>query len=178
MSETLGEVEYNENEYLNFGAEDYKNINQNLKTEIDIINLKGDDDTQNYSDEYNGKSSSNDKSQNNDNGIDEEELEHLENIEIEARFVAKKIKSLIDSKFQVYDRKSESFRDITYKDIAVLLRSTKDKASIFEQEIMNLGMPVFSDSNQEYLDSIEIQTIMSVLKIIDNPMQDIPLVTD
>ena len=157
MSETLGEVEYNENEYLNFGAEDYKNINQNLKTEIDIINLKGDDDTQNYSDEYNGKSSSNDKSQNNDNGIDEEELEHLENIEIEARFVAKKIKSLIDSKFQVYDRKSESFRDITYKDIAVLLRSTKDKASIFEQEIMNLGMPVFSDSNQEYLDSIEIQ---------------------
>ena len=38
-------------------------------------------------------------------------------------------------------------------------------------------MPVFSDSNQEYLDSIEIQTIMSLLKIIDNPMQDIPLVT-
>ena len=42
---------------------------------------------------------------------------------------------------------------------------------------MNLEMPVFSDSNQEYLDSIEIQTIMSLLKIIDNPMQDIPLVT-
>ena len=38
-------------------------------------------------------------------------------------------------------------------------------------------MPVFSDSSQEYLDSIEIQTIMSLLKIIDNPMQDIPLVT-
>ena len=38
-------------------------------------------------------------------------------------------------------------------------------------------MPVFADSNQEYLDSIEIQTIMSLLKIIDNPMQDIPLVT-
>ena len=38
-------------------------------------------------------------------------------------------------------------------------------------------MPVFSDSSQEYLDSIEIQTIVSLLKIIDNPMQDIPLVT-
>ena len=38
-------------------------------------------------------------------------------------------------------------------------------------------MPVFSDSSQEYLDSIEIQTIMSLLKIIDNPIQDIPLVT-
>ena len=73
---------------------------------------------------------------------------------------------MIDSKYQIYDRKNEVFRDITYKDIAILLRSTKDKASIYEQEIMNLEMPVFSDSNQEYLDSIEIQTIMSLLKII------------
>ena len=48
---------------------------------------------------------------------------------------------------------------------------------IFEEEIINLGMPVFSESSQEYLDSIEIQTIMSLLKIIDNPIQDIPLVT-
>ena len=38
-------------------------------------------------------------------------------------------------------------------------------------------MPVFSDSSAEYLESIEIQTIMSLLKIIDNPIQDIPLVT-
>jgi len=84
---------------------------------------------------------------------------------------------LITSKYQVYDRKKEIFRDIKYRDIAILLRSTKDKASIYEQELMNLEIPVFSDSTQEYLDSIEIQTIMSVLKIIDNPIQDIPLVT-
>lgn len=171
MSETLGEVEYNENEYLNFGAEDYKKVKQNLKTEINIINIKENSEIENMN-YYENNLSEND---NDTNEIDE--LEHLENIEIEARFVAKKIKSLIDSKFQVYDRKSKIFRDITFKDIAVLLRSTKDKANIFEQEIMNLGMPVFSDSNQEYLDSIEIQTIMSVLKVIDNPMQDIPLVT-
>lgn len=101
----------------------------------------------------------------------------MENIEIEAKYVADKIKKLIDSKYQVYDRKKEIFRDITYKDIAILLRSTKDKASIYEQELIKLDMPVFADSNQEYLDSIEIQTIMSLLKIIDNPMQDIPLVT-
>ena len=43
MSEELGEVDYNKNEYLNFGAEDYKKIDQNLKTEIDIINTKPDD---------------------------------------------------------------------------------------------------------------------------------------
>ena len=165
MSEKLGEVDYNEDEYLNFGAEDYKKINQSLKTEIDIIDLKKEENLDIENTEY----------LENDN--DTEELEHLENIEIEAKYVASKIKKLIDSKYQVYDRKKESFRDITYKDIAILLRSTKDKASIYEQELIKLDMPVFSDSNQEYLDSIEIQTVMSLLKIIDNPMQDIPLVT-
>ena len=165
MSEKLGEVDYNEDEYLNFGAEDYKKINQSLRTEIDIIDLKKEENLAIENTEY----------LENDN--DTEELEHLENIEIEAKYVANKIKKLIDSKYQVYDRKKENFRDITYKDIAILLRSTKDKASIYEQELIKLDMPVFSDSNQEYLDSIEIQTIMSLLKIIDNPMQDIPLVT-
>ena len=165
MSQKLGEVDYNEDEYLNFGAEDYKKINQSLRTEIDIIDLKKEENLDIENTEY----------LENDN--DTEELEHLENIEIEAKYVANKIKKLIDSKYQVYDRKKENFRDITYKDIAILLRSTKDKASIYEQELIKLDMPVFSDSNQEYLDSIEIQTIMSLLKIIDNPMQDIPLVT-
>lgn len=174
MSPNLGEVEYDEKEYLNFGAEDYKQNNQNLKTEIDIIDTKKDDENH---EEYNSNYNNIPEYENIDKNEDEDELEHIENIELEAKYVAKKIKELVDSKYQVYDRKKECFRDITYKDIAILLRSTKDKANIYEQEIMNLGMPVFSDSNQEYLDSIEIQTIMSLLKIIDNPMQDIPLVT-
>lgn len=165
MSYNLGEVEYDEKEYLNFGAEDYKKIEQNLKTEINIIDIK-----QNEEELYIDNLEK-------DNEDEAEEQEHIENIELEARYVAKKIKELIDSKYQVYDRKKEKFRDIKYKDIAILLRSTKDKASIYEQELMNLDMPVFSDSNQEYLDSIEIETIMSLLKIVDNPMQDIPLVT-
>ena len=172
MSKALGEVDYTEDEYLNFGAEDYKKINQNLKTEIDIIDIKQSDE--NKEDNQEKESSYEAYSENSD---DSEELEHLENIEIEAKYVANKIKKLIDSKYQIYDRKKETFRDIAYKDIAILLRSTKDKASIYEQALINLDIPVFSDSNQEYLDSIEIQTIMSVLKIIDNPMQDIPLVT-
>ena len=174
MSKDLGEVEYDENEYLNFGAKDYKKTNQNLKTEINIIDL-------NKEEKAKDKNSYEQYDENNDDDEDddenEDELEHIENIELEAKYIAKKIKKLIDSKYQIYDRKKECFRDIAYKDIAILLRSTKDKANVYEQEIINLGMPVFSDSNQEYLDSIEIQTIMSLLKIIDNPMQDIPLVT-
>lgn len=177
MSTKLGEVDYNEDEYLNFGAEDYKKIEQNLKTEIDIIDVKTEEENEEDSQEYSNKYYENSDDFDDEDVENLDELEHLENIEIEAKYVANKIKKLIDSKYQVYDRKKEIFRDITYKDIAILLRSTKDKASIYEQELIKLDMPVFADSNQEYLDSIEIQTIMSLLKIIDNPMQDIPLVT-
>ena len=175
MSEVLGEVEYDRNEYLNFGAEDYQKVNQNLKTEIDIIEVKKDD--QDLYENNENDTEEDDYGSNNKNSEDLEDLKHLDEIEVEAKYVAKKVKELIDSKYQVYDRKSKSFRDIKYKDIAILLRSTKNKANIFEQEIINNGMPVFSDSTQEYLESIEIQTIMSLLKIIDNPIQDIPLVT-
>ena len=169
MSNVLGDINYNKEEYLNLGAT-YEKVDQDLKTEIDIINIKDLEE-----DNYNDNNYDNDSDR--DNGNDEKDEERIEDLELEARFVANRIKELIDSKFQVWDRKKNSFRDIMYKDIVVLLRATSVAAPIFEQEILNLEMPVFSDSSQEYLESIEIQTIMSLLKIIDNPMQDIPLVT-
>ena len=168
MSNLLGEIEYNEDEFLNVGA-DYKNIKQDLKTEIDIINLKAEETEEIKVIEENQEN----EEQNNQIEIEE----RIEDIEIEARFVANRIKKLIDDKFQIFDNKKNEFRNIQYKDIVILLRSTKILAPIYEKEILNLEMPIFSDSSQEYLDSIEIQTMMSLLKIVDNPIQDIPLVT-
>ena len=100
----------------------------------------------------------------------------MEDIEIEANLVANQIQELLAKKFQVCDTKKQEFRDIKYKDIAILLRSTKIKATVYEKELEKRGIPVFTDASSEYLETIEIQTIMSLLKIIDNPLQDIPLV--
>ena len=171
MSEELGELNYTEEEYLNLGA-NYEDTNQDLKAEIDIL-LTNDIETEQKS---STTTTSNWKETNEDENDSEEEIERVENIELEAKFVANRIKELVENKFQIYDAKKQEKRDIKYKDIVVLLRSTKDPAPIFEKEILNLGMPVFSDSSAEYLESIEIQTIMSLLKIIDNPLQEIPLV--
>ncbi len=157
MSSSLGDIEYQEEEYLNLGADYPKSNNQNEKIDISVIDLN----QENEEDELEE---------------DETQEEKVENVELEARFVANKIKELMENKYQVWDKKLEKYRDIQYSDIAVLLRSTATTAPVFEQEILNLQIPVFSDSSQEYLDSIEIQTIMSLLKIIDNPMQDIPLI--
>ena len=159
MSENLGEIEYTEEEFLNLGASWEK---KEIKNEIDIIDLKEQEKTIDYDEEE---------------SVEEEAQENLEDIEIEAKFVAKKIKELVDSKYQVYDLKEKKYRNIKYRDIAILLRSTKAKAPIFEKELIEKDIPVYSDMSSEYIDTMEIQTILSLLKIIDNPMQDIPLAT-
>ena len=168
MSKNLGDINYNKEEYLNLGSSYPETENkQNEKIEIYVIDplLEGEEQDQNEQEQW-------DEEQN----LEEDNEENILEAELEAKFVSNKIKKLIESKFQVWDKKQEKYRDITYKDIVILLRTTKTLAPIYEQEILNLQMPVFSDSSQEYLDSIEIQNILSLLKIIDNPMQDIPLV--
>jgi len=172
MSEELGELNYTKEEFLNLGAS-YEDTNQDLRAEIDILTI---DDEEDLASEQEARATM-PNTYETENEEDGDEIERVENIELEAKFVANRIKQLIDNKFQIYDAKKQEKRDIKYKDIVVLLRSTKEPAPIFEKEILNLGMPVFSDSSAEYLESIEIQTIMSLLKIIDNPLQEIPLVT-
>ncbi len=167
MSENLGDINYTEEEYLNLGA-NFENSKENLKTEIDIINITEETDSNFEIKKYSNEDEEDDE--------EKEENEKVEDVELEARFVARKIQELIENRFQIYDNKNGVFRDIKYKDIVILLRSTKIKAPIFEKELINLDIPVFSDTSSQYLDSFEIKTIMSLLKIIDNPMQDIPLV--
>ena len=162
MSKDLGDVDYNEDEYLNLGANyeepQLENIDFAGKTEINIINLEDTTKDSQEDEEDNGKT------------------ERIENSILEARYVAQKINELINSNYYVLDKK-EGYRKVTYKDIVVLLRSTTELSPIYEKEISDLGMPVYSETSTEYLNSVEIQLIMSCLKIIDNPMQDIPLVT-
>lgn len=162
MSKDLGDVDYNEDEYLNLGANyeepQLENIDFAGKTEINIINLE--DTTKDVQEDEE----------------DNVKTERIENSILEARYVAKKINELVNSNYYVLDKK-EGYRKVTYKDIVVLLRSTTELSPIYEKEISDLGMSVYSETSTEYLNSVEIQLIMSCLKIIDNPMQDIPLVT-
>ena len=110
------------------------------------------------------------KSKDSENGEEDNKdtQEMIEDVVLEARFVARKIKELIQSKYQVTDKQLGQ-RDIEYKDICILLRSITGIANIYEKEISELGIPVYSDSSGEYLQSIEIETIMSLLRIINNP---------
>jgi len=159
MSEGLGNIDYTEEEFLNLGA-DYEENEKSLgNAELHIIELNEEDKEETETEE-----------------AGEENIKVLEKQEIEAKFVANKIEKLIANKFMVKDKKV-GYREITYKDIVILLRSTSTVAPIFEKELLDRDIPVYTDATSEYLDTIEIQTIMNLLKILDNPINDIALVS-
>ncbi len=152
MSEKLGEVEYDEAAYLYEGAVYEKSSDNDASIEIDIIEKKTD-------------------------GIEDlgEDLEDMASIEVEARIAANRIKELIEK--TTYDAKIGKFKKIKYKDIVILLRTMKNWASVFNEVLINEGIPVYADDSAGYLDALEIKIFLNLLSIIDNKMQDIPLLS-
>lgn len=177
MNENIGEIEYTEKERLNLGANfnvdtDEKSIIGG-ETEIHLIQKdnKLDDDIINDKD---------DRINNKEDEIEEEEK--LDNIQLEARMVGNIIKDLMkvneDGKIQkVYDKGIDGYRPVEFRDIVILLRATSAWAPVFADELMNMDIPTYADVGVGYFDTIEIKTILSLLQIIDNPMQDIPLIS-
>ena len=166
MSKKLGDIEYTKQEYLNFAANFQDSEDNKNKAELHIIDLKNSqkEDESIYEDDI---------------YEDEDKLEEnkkLEKPEIEAKYVAGEIKRIIDSEYKIYD-KNVGYRNIQYKDIVILLRATSMVSNIYEKELYDIGIPVYSDTGEDYLETLEIQRIISLLKIIDNPYQDIPLLT-
>uniref|UniRef100_UPI002609E183 helicase-exonuclease AddAB subunit AddA n=1 Tax=Companilactobacillus sp. TaxID=2767905 RepID=UPI002609E183 len=111
---------------------------------------------------------------------DEEESVDLEEVNTDKRvakieFAAKRIKSLMANDFQVYDAKKGHYRSLKYSDIAILMRNKNSNTDLISY-FANAEIPVIVTDAQNYFQTTELQIIMSMLNIIDNPRQDIPLV--
>lgn len=107
----------------------------------------------------------------------EEDFLHLEKAEIEARLYAKKIKEWVEggsNPLLIYDRKLNEQRPMQYRDVAILLRSMTN-APVIVEELKRQGIPVYAELATGYFEAIEIKVMLNLLKIIDNPRQDIPL---
>ncbi|MCZ1527652.1 helicase-exonuclease AddAB subunit AddA, partial [Enterococcus faecium] len=85
-----------------------------------------------------------------------------------------KIRQLIDSSFMIYDKKSKKSRPIEYKDIVLLTPTKKNNLTILEI-FKTLDIPLEMKDAQNYFQATEIRTMISLLQLIDNPYQDIPL---
>lgn len=92
--------------------------------------------------------------------------------EAEALMVACRIKELM--KTMLVEDHGE-MRTIKYSDIVILLRTSKGWDNVFMEILKDQGIPVFVTSSTGYFEAMEIRTLLNYLKIIDNPLQDIPL---
>lgn len=149
MSKDIGEIDYNEKEFLKFGAEYYPEKGDSV--EVDLIETKN---------------------QNEDFDIEDIDIEN--NAQLEGKVIATKIKELV-GKATVYDKNLKANRLATYRDFVILLRNTVGSIDAIIEQLNIAGIPVYSDNSGGYFDNTEVQTIMALLKIIDNPIQDIPL---
>lgn len=105
--------------------------------------------------------------------LSDEETDHLELLksdEIEARVVAGKIKKLIGT--PIYFPKIQAVKRCRYKDITLLLRSTRSWSATIEQVFIDEGIPLYAESQTGYFDTLEIKWLMAMLKAIDNPLDD------
>ena len=96
------------------------------------------------------------------------------NVENEARYVGRLILDAVSGKMTVGARGKE--RPLQYGDICILLRSAKNKAKVFADVLSVMGIPVSYEKKGGFFDCSEVITIVSLLKVIDNPVQDVPLV--
>ncbi len=100
--------------------------------------------------------------------------EDLDALQLEARIVAQRITRLVDS-YSVYDREQNKYCSLTYRDVVVLLRATTGRANVFVEEFSKLGIPAYAELNTGYFEATEVETMLALLKVIDNPRQDVPL---
>ena len=109
--------------------------------------------------------------------IEKNKYTDFSGIEQESALIAQKINNLISSDYQIFDKKINTMRNISYKDIVILLRTSKNVSDEMATFLTRCGIPVYNNGGKEMLlSSIEVQTIISLLKIIDNPYNDIALI--
>ncbi|MBE7012700.1 MAG: helicase-exonuclease AddAB subunit AddA [Ruminococcaceae bacterium] len=152
MSQSVGELDYSDDEKLYAGAA-YEDLNDDTRY-IDLCIVDASDDTDS-----------------------EESSEKPANLIAEAELVSRKIRSLVDSGYKVYDKSAGGYRPVMYRDIAILLRGTKNSGEYFADSLADHGIPAFCDTGIGYFDCEEVRLLISFMKIISNPYDDINIVS-
>ncbi|WP_297963763.1 helicase-exonuclease AddAB subunit AddA [uncultured Anaerovibrio sp.] len=104
--------------------------------------------------------------------------EDLEGFELEAQYIATRLKEIKASGHMVFDkdcRENNGYRPVTWRDMVVLLRATKGKADIIQEIFQQNDIPVYANASEGFFQTTEIQTMYSLLSVIDNAQQDIHL---
>ncbi len=95
--------------------------------------------------------------------------------EREARLIAKTIIDYVQNGLKIFDGDIDDYRELEYRDFVILGRKTKEQAEQVIDIFTEYGIPLYAELDTGYFAAQEVQIMLSLLKIIDNPRQDIPL---
>ena len=147
MSPDLGRVAYDKDAALYYGSGEYDENTPGMEPELLLLDTK-------------------------------EELllqqNELTKGQLEAHLIATKIMDLMKH-HQVTDKQTKAPRPVRYSDIVILLRSLKDYGTDIMQVLNGMGIPAYVESSTGYFSATEVQTVLALLRILDNPYQDIPM---
>jgi ATP-dependent helicase/nuclease subunit A len=104
-----------------------------------------------------------------------DELADLEESEKEARLLAGRLMELKNSQHEIWDDETKEFRAVDWRDMAILLRAPSGKAEIFAKQFERAGIPLVVERGGFY-DGSEILDLLSLLQLLDNPLQDVPCI--
>lgn len=185
MTKEFSDISYDEEQKLYLGAA-YED-NDQCETEIIVIdrNAKAEGS---YIGENSGKvngnsisgastseASANDEFTEEAEG-EEDELLDITYIEAEAGVIADKIKELVANEQKVLDKNTNTYRNIRFSDIAIIVRTMRNLGDTIMQVVEQRNIPIESISTTGYFSAFEIRVLLAYLEVIDNVRQDIPLV--
>lgn len=102
-----------------------------------------------------------------------EDVRDMENIALEGRLIARRIHEIMDGGMVM--EKNGTFRPIKYGDIVILLRSIAGKGPQLMKVLEENHIPAISDKEEDFMENSEVEVLWALLKILDNPRQDLAL---
>ncbi len=102
-------------------------------------------------------------------GEEENGLEVLDRAEGEARLVAQRLTRLRDEGFRLQGR------EFSWRDCAILFRAAKGRVEVFVRVLEEYGIPAIGPGGGDLFAWVELRDLLALLRVLDNPRQDIPL---
>ncbi|MFC6182297.1 helicase-exonuclease AddAB subunit AddA [Lactiplantibacillus daowaiensis] len=155
MDAPVGQIEYDQAAYLKYGPKDYP---ADLPQTTSLMLYQ-----------------SGQADQTTDDDTSEADFSIDDPAEGSIMMVAQKILALKAQAKPIYDRGTQTYRPLRYSDVALLVPTRNHNLTIIDV-FKRLHIPIVVNDAQNYFQTTEIRIMMSMLSIIDNPYQDIPLV--
>lgn len=169
MKEKVAELTYDRSAELVFGAAYFPPPESLAQCRVHCIVIDREDRGQDQ------ELAADDEASNSEEQQAELLREELNAAQLEAKVIVSELQRLKQEDALVYDAREARYRPMQWRDTVILLRATSAWAPVFLEALQKADIPAYSSIGSGYFEAVEVQTMLSVLQIIDNPYQDIPL---